>query len=287
MKKKVVAEALRMIVLLIALALVACMQVGCAGFDKKLKSFLGGKDSGDLTSQQEERPKSSTPRFSDQENYSAGMNRQYKRMNRQKLEEESDLSANAGSLWVMEGQKPYLFAQNTARQIGDYLNVKIEGNPKQQLQSKAKVIQKLLEKLDRDSFFRAPSSAPAQNTAGNQNANAQAQAPAGAPTQAGPAGANANAQANNQQAPTPGAQADNKTDAPFAVQDVPTRVVETLKDGSYRVKGNQTFMIGKKEYKVIVTGVVKPEDFNDEGISASKLLDAQYDIVSTRKAATL
>lgn len=287
MKKKVVVEALRMIVLLIALALVACMQVGCAGFDKKLKSFLGGKDSGDVTAQAEERPKSSTPRFSDQENYSAGANRQYKRMNRQKLEEESDLSANAGSLWVMEGQKPYLFAQNTARQIGDYLNVKIEGNPKQQLQSKAKVIQKLLDKLDRDSFFRAPAATPGQNTAGAQGANAQAAAtPAGA-QQPAPAGANANAQANNQQTAASAQQPDAKAEAPFAVQDVPTRVVETLKDGSYRVKGNQTFMIGKKEYKVIVTGVVKPEDFNDEGISASKLLDAQYDIVSTRKAATL
>jgi flagellar L-ring protein precursor FlgH len=45
----------------------------------------------------------------------------------------------------------------------------------------------------------------------------------------------------------------------------------------------QPFMIGKREYKVIVTGVVRPEDFDDAGIEAGKLLDPQFDIVSSRK----
>ena len=71
------------------------------------------------------------------------------------------------------------------------------------------------------------------------------------------------------------------------MQAVPTRIVEQLKDGSYRVKGMQPFMIGKREYKVIVTGVVRPEDFDDAGIDSSKLLDSQFDIVSSRKGATL
>ena len=43
-------------------------------------------------------------------------------------------------------------------------------------------------------------------------------------------------------------------------------------------------MIGKKEYKVIVTGIVRADDFNDEGIDAPKLLDPQFDIVSLRKS---
>jgi len=56
-----------------------------------------------------------------------------------------------------------------------------------------------------------------------------------------------------------------------------------LPDGNYRVKGQQPFMIGKRDYKVIVTGMLRPEDFNDEGISSQKLLDPQYDVVSIRK----
>ena len=42
-------------------------------------------------------------------------------------------------------------------------------------------------------------------------------------------------------------------------------------------------MIGNKEYKVIVTGVVRAEDFNDDGLSSNKILDAQYDVVSLRR----
>jgi flagellar L-ring protein precursor FlgH len=42
-------------------------------------------------------------------------------------------------------------------------------------------------------------------------------------------------------------------------------------------------MIGKREYKVIVTGLIRPEDFNDAGIISEKLLDPQYDVVSLRK----
>ena len=64
---------------------------------------------------------------------------------------------------------------------------------------------------------------------------------------------------------------------------VPTRIVELLKDGNYRVKGDQPFMIGKREYKVIVTGIVRPADFDDAGISAEKLLDPKFDIVSLKR----
>jgi flagellar L-ring protein precursor FlgH len=46
-------------------------------------------------------------------------------------------------------------------------------------------------------------------------------------------------------------------------------------------------MIGKREYKVIVTGIVRQEDFDDSGIDASKLLDPQFDIVSSRRGASL
>ena len=54
-------------------------------------------------------------------------------------------------------------------------------------------------------------------------------------------------------------------------------------DGNYRVKGTQAFMIGRRECRVIVTGVIRSNDFNDEGISAAQLIDPKFDILSQRK----
>ncbi|HMN67607.1 MAG TPA: flagellar basal body L-ring protein FlgH, partial [Bdellovibrionales bacterium] len=66
-------------------------------------------------------------------------------------------------------------------------------------------------------------------------------------------------------------------------KNVPTRIVERTLEGNYRVKGSQPIMIGNREYKVIVTGIVRAEDFNEEGIGAGKLLDPKFDIVSARR----
>ena len=64
---------------------------------------------------------------------------------------------------------------------------------------------------------------------------------------------------------------------------VPTRIVEILKDGSYRVQGDQPFMIGKREYKLVVTGIIRQEDFDDQGVSAEILLDPKFDIVTAKE----
>ena len=250
------------------LLLAAQMLSGCATFNRFLKAWLGdGKEEPKVVT---------TPRFSETENLRVANDRQYRRMNREKFEEEADLKADAGSLWVMEGQGAYLFAQNQMRMVGDLLNVKIEGGPKSQLQTKVNVISKLLQRLEAPAV-RAPANAAAgakpgeQKTAdakaGDQKAGDKAQEKA--PTDSG----------------TADTQAPQKPDLPFAVQTVPTRIVEQLKDGSYRVRGMQPFMIGKREYKVIVTGIVRPEDFDDSGLDAGKLLDPQFDIVSSRKGA--
>lgn len=241
---------------------------GCATFDKALRAMFGKQNDSDI--------KVTTPRFSEQENLRANSDKQYKRMNRQRFEEDADLRAEAGSLWVMEGQGAYLFAQNQMRMVGDLLNVKIEGSPKSQLQTKQRVISKLLERLE-GAALRGP--AAQAGSADGQRPAGGAPAAGGAPDAAG--GGDAGAQA------APGAQAGGKNDAGFAVQVVPTRIVEQMKDGSYRVRGMQPFMIGKREYKVIVTGIVRPEDFDDAGIDAGKLLDSQFDIVSSRKGASL
>jgi flagellar L-ring protein FlgH len=256
---------LHILIVMIAIVLVIVTSSGCASLGQTIKGWMGDKDD-------QKQAKVTTPKYSDQENLRVSNDKQYHRMNRQKMEEDSDLKADAGSLWVMEGQGAYLFSQNQMRTVGDLLNVKIEGSPKSQLQTKVKVISKLLDRLENPPVRGLASATPAAPGAQPgatpaPGANGAQPAPA-----AGAEGA----------APAEQAKADS---SPFGVQVVPTRIVEQLKDGSYRVKGMQPFMIGKREYKVIVTGIVRSEDFDDAGIEASKLLDSQFDIVSSRKGA--
>lgn len=238
------------------LLVVLAMTSGCAFLNRSLK---------------DDRPKVAT--YSDQGNLPFDSDRKYRRMNRNKFEDEAEMGAQAGSLWVMEGQGAYLFAQNQTRMMGDLLNVRMEGNPRSQLSSKVKVISKLLEKLETP--VRGPAAA-----AKPPGAPADPAAPAAA-------GAAPGATAPDAAAPATAEKAVDPKDPIANIQNVPTRIVEQLKDGSYRVKGVQPFMIGRREYKIIVTGVVRPEDFDDNGIDSSKLLDSQFDIVSSRKGATL
>lgn len=276
-------------ILVVGLALVASLSSGCSSFGKKFKAFLNGKSSDELA--QAAVPKVSTPKFSETDNVRYGVERKYRRMNRDRFEDEAEVAAGAGSLWVMEGQGAYLFAQNRTRLVGDILNVRVEGAPKSQLQTKTRVIARLLERLERpeSSSIRAPASAPGAQSAAT---NTPGQQTAGAP------GQDANSQGQTQAAgapnpaggavpPAPTTAQGTRPEAQFNVEAVPTRIVEVLRDGSYRVKGSQEFMIGKREYRVIVTGIVRPEDFNDEGIGAEKLLDSQFDIVSAKRGAAL
>lgn len=248
------------------LAVFAAM-TGCASFNRSVKGLVG-----------DDKPK--VTKYSDQENLRFQSDRKYRRMNKNKFEDEAEVNAQAGSLWVMEGQGAYLFAQNQTRVMGDLLNVRVEGNPRSQLSSKVKVISKLLDRLDAP--LRGPASASTSLAKNGAPAGDVAAKSDGDAAEAG-AGAKAGAAADKVAAE----KANDPKDPISTIQTVPTRIVEQLKDGSYRVKGVQPFMIGKREYKVIVTGVVRPEDFDDSGIDSSKLLDSQFDIVSSRKGATL
>lgn len=268
-------KSLAKLILLVAFALSA---TGCASLNKKLKAMFGKSQK----TEQVAAVKPTTPRFSDQDQYKTGVERQYKRMNKEQFEADAQVGDTAGSLWVMEGQGAYLFAQNTKRLAGDFVNITIEGTPQQQLQTKSNVIAKLLKKLERGS-----EPAPAvRSPASKGGANAQNKAPAQAPT----VDQNGNSQNPQNVAGQDGAAAggdQQKTNSGnFDVASVPARITETLKDGSYRVKGAQQFMIGKREYKVIVTGIIRPEDFNEDGTSATKILDGQFDIVSNKKGIT-
>lgn len=266
-------EKLKLMALLSAILLAAFFSSGCASFGRMMKGLVGGNPAGEMSV--------STPRFSDTANIPVENDRQYKRMNRNRFEEEAELAEGAGSLWVMEGQGAYLFSQNQTRMVGDLLNVNIEGGPKTQLQTKVRVIARLLERIDNPS--RGLASAQRQQTP-------QAPAQPAANPAAGQPPSQAQGTGNEQRregADQPAQAAAAPGEPPFNVQTVPTRIVEQLKDGSYRVRGMQPFMIGRREYKVIVTGIVRPEDFDDGGINASKLLDPQFDIVSSRRGAAM
>lgn len=238
--------------LVLGLGAASVLFTGCATMDKLL-----GWNEADQSNPSLEQIKTA-PRYSDNSNMGVPTDRQYKRMTRNRMEEESELGASAGSMWVMEGQGSYLFAQNKMRREGDLLNVKLDGPAMKQVETKVSVIKNLLKQLEE------------QEKQGELNNKL---------AQAGPDGAN-RAPAAEKPPETP--KEDDKG-ALDDVQNVPTRLVEKLADGNYRVKGQQPFMIGKREYKVIVTGLIRPEDFNDAGISSDKLLDPQYDVVSIRR----
>lgn len=219
-------------------------------------------------------------KFSDVNNLPATSARQYKKMTKQRLEEESEVHAQAGSMWVMDGQGAYLFAQNKSRREGDSLNVKIEGAAQKQIETKVAVIKKLLKQLE-DEEKRAKELErlkQLKEAGGDQNTQQLADGSNAANRSPASAGTAPTA------APVPvAAEKEKEKEEEVKVESVPTRIVERQADGNYRIKGQYPFMIGKREYKVIVTGIVRPEDFNDEGINSSKLLDSQFDVVSLRR----
>jgi flagellar L-ring protein precursor FlgH len=244
---------------LFALCGLFLLQTGCASFNRKLKALLGS-DAPTVV----QTPKEDLVKYSQTSNLPPPVLRKYHRVTRETLEKEALLGERQGSLWVMEGQGAYLFSQNIMRLIGDPLAVTLDGDPKEQLQAKVDVIHDLLQKIEdrQKAMLRGPASE-----------NGAPPNPAAAP------GAPPAAQAKNEQKPK-----EETKDNGFNVKNVPTRIVERTSDGNYRVKGDQPFLIKGREYKVIVTGVVRAEDFNDEGITASKLLEPKFDIVSVKRS---
>lgn len=237
----------------------ALLTTGCATMSDLLAS-LNGENSSPVALEQIK----SAPKYSETQNLGVPTDRQYKRMTKNRMEEESDLGSNAGSTWVMEGQGAYLFAQNKMRKEGDMLTVKLDAPALKQVQTKVSVIKKLLKQLEEQQQQPALNNSLAANGEGG--------------------GDRAPASVEAAKKEEPKKEEDDK-DLAAEIENIPTRIVEKLPDGNYRLKGQQPFMIGKREYKVILTGMIRPEDFNDEGITSAKLLDPQYDVVSIRRGA--
>ena len=241
--------------LCISLVVLATQLLGCANFGQRMKNMIHGQTSSENAS-----PKPKAPSYSNQADLSyQGVPRKYRRMTQAKLESENKINDEAGSLWMDEGQSSYLFAQNNQRLVGDIINVEIQGTAENQLSTKVSVIKKLIQ-AQRD---RAKLAAMARTKTNNKNETAAPPAPAA--SAAGKAG---------------------KEEA-LAVKEVPSRIVETFPDGSYRIRGSKDFMIDRTEYKIIVTGIVKPADVADSRVESDKVLDGKFDVVSLRRSLKL
>ena len=237
-------------------------------------------------------------KYSDTANLMPAADREYKRMTRQRMEDDSDLQAGAGSLWVMEGQTSYLFAQNKHRRAGDPTQIKVEGSALKQLELKVATIQDLLkdleeqkkvaeeqEKKDQAEKQRlADIEKEAQKILTNGEARTEVAAKVIAEERA-----HTREVASLQDKKKDQKQADIKPkdkEEKIDLKDVeliPSKVVEKMPDGLLRVAGQQTLMIKKRPYKVLAMGLVRPEDFDDNQISSSKMMETQFDIIHIKK----
>ena len=67
------------------------------------------------------------------------------------------------------------------------------------------------------------------------------------------------------------------------IEIIPSRIVEKMPDGMFRIRGQQFLTIKKRPYKVIATAIVRAEDFNEGNISSAKLIEPQYDVIHIKR----
>ncbi|MEQ1722729.1 MAG: flagellar biosynthesis protein FlgH [Pseudobdellovibrio sp.] len=240
-------------------------------------------------------------KYSEINNMAPPSDRQYKRMTRKKMEEESELYSSAGSLWKMEGQTSYLFAENKHRREGDPTSIKMEGAALKMIENKVAVISDLLKQLETQRTQAEEDSKRAEEekirlAQAEEEKKLRADRIAKGELVVDPmeeeqfqqkAMADAKAATDLRK---PAAVGSNKSDKEekFDLKDVeiiPSKIVEKMSDDTYRIRGQQYLTIKKKPYKVIATALIRAEDFNDGGVSSNKLLDAQYDVIHVKRAA--
>lgn len=231
-------------------------------------------------------------KYSDVTNHAPPSDRDYRRMTREVMEEESELHSGAGSLWVMEGQTSYLFAQNKNRKEGDPTTVKVEGAAMKQVQMKADTIKDLLNDLEEQKRQaeekKKKDEAEVQRLADIAKekdaiiAKSEADNEAAAQAMAEQRVAERKPAAVEPVKPVVEKPKEEKIDLK-EVESIPMRITEKLPDGQYRVSGQQYLTIKNRPYKVIATGIVRGDDYNDQLISSEKLYDSQYDIIHMKK----
>lgn len=238
-------------------------------------------------------------KYSENSNMAPAADREYKRMTRQRMEDESDLQSGAGSLWMMEGQTSYLFAQNKQRRAGDPTQIKIEGAALKQIEMKVATIQDLLKELEEQ---KKTAEETEKKDAAEKQRLAEFESLKKSILDNGEARSEGVAQAmaeERMKTRTPAEEPKDKKSTEVAkkpakeekidlkdIQLIPSKIVEKTQDGMFRITGQQYLNIQKRPYKVIATGLVRPEDFDDQNLSSNKIFEAQYDIVHIKKTAT-
>jgi flagellar L-ring protein FlgH len=240
---------------------------------------------------QEEEP---LTKYSDMSNLAPSSDRQYKRMTRQKMEEDSELYGSAGSLWKMEGQTSYLFAENKHRREGDPTTIKMEGVALKVIESKVAVIQDLLKELDAQKKQAEEDAKKAEEekirlAQAEEEKKLRAERIAKGEIVVDPFEDQFPAEPVRSPAavaPTVAAKPEVEEKVDLKELDViPSKIVEKMSDGIYRIRGQQFLTIKKKPYKVIATALIRAEDFADANVSSNKLLDAQYDVIHVKRTA--
>ncbi len=235
-------------------------------------------------------------KYSEANNMAPPSDRTYKRMTREKMEEESELYGSAGSLWKMEGQTSFLFAENKHRREGDPTSIKMEGPALKLIENKVAVVQDLLKALEDQKIKAEEDSKKAElekvklaqlEEEKRFKAEQIAQGIIVEDPFEGQYPEDPNRKPAAVEPPAVVAKAPEKEEK-IDLKDldlIPSKVVEKMSDGIYRIRGQQFLTIKKKPYKVIATALVRAEDFSDTAISSSKLLDAQYDVIHVKRTA--
>jgi flagellar L-ring protein precursor FlgH len=242
---------------------------GCASIGQTWRNLIGSNEP-QPTSVKSESGKLEDLKYSDQADVPVLENKRYRRMTRDQFEKEG-LTDDTGSLWSGDGQGSYLFSANMVRVPGDSVNIILDGEAKKQLGQKAAVLAQLMKKAAR-ALATVPGNPPAPGSADSTATPA--------------AGGTAVAEKDKADREKKEEKKDEKDDEgkdAFSVANIPARIVERVTDGSYRVRGSQTVMIGKEEFRVIASGLVKSVDIGDEGVASSKMMEPKFDIVSMKR----
>lgn len=240
----------------------------------------------------EEVVKEPLTKYSEINNFAPASDRNYKRMTKERFEEDAELHAGAGSLWVMEGQTSYLFAQNKKRREGDPSTLLVQGMALKDVQMKALAIKDLLIELENQKkeaeakkkkeddkvqrlaeIEKEKKSILAKSEADNEDAAAvlaEQRIDARKPASVAVAEAPKNPELEK---------IDFKE-----IEQVPIKITERLPDNQYRVAGQQFLTIRNRPYKLIVNGTIRGDDFSDQNFSSDKMFDGNFELVHLKKA---
>ena len=240
----------------------------------------------------EEVVKEPLTKYSDISNFAPSSDRNYKRMTKERFEEDAELHAGAGSLWVMEGQTSYLFAQNKKRREGDPSTLLVQGMAFKDVQMKAFAIKDLLVELENQKkeaeAKKKKEEEKVQRLADIEKEKKSILAKSEADNE--DAAAVLAEQRIDSRKPASVAAPEPPKDPALdkinfkEIEQVPIKITERLPDNQYRVAGQQFLTIRNRPYKLIVNGTIRGDDFADQSFSSERMFDSNFELVHLKKA---